>query len=83
MISAPGGVERTVAVRNDFLRDAAMMLTAGTIIALPCVWGLGRLIEAQLVGIRPTDAQQSSLLPLCWSCPERERRSSRLIAHPA
>ncbi len=38
------------------LRDAAVMMTVGTIVALPCVWVLGRLIEAQLVGVKPTDA---------------------------
>jgi ABC-type antimicrobial peptide transport system permease subunit len=38
------------------LRDAVVMITAGTTIALPCVWGLGRLIEAQLFGVKPTDA---------------------------
>jgi predicted permease len=37
------------------LRDAAMMLGVGVAIALPVVWGLGRLIESQLFGIRPMD----------------------------
>lgn len=38
------------------LRDALMMITAGTALALPSVWALGRLIEAQLFGVKPTDA---------------------------
>ena len=31
------------------------MIAAGTIIALPCVWALGRLVESQLFGVTPTD----------------------------
>jgi ABC-type antimicrobial peptide transport system permease subunit len=38
------------------LRDAALMVAAGLAIALPAVWGLGRLIENQLYGVRPMDA---------------------------
>jgi len=38
------------------LRDALMMVMAGVAIALPCVWALGRLIEAQLYDVKPTDA---------------------------
>ncbi len=37
------------------LRDALVMITAGTAIALPCVWALGRLVESQLFGVKPTD----------------------------
>ena len=37
------------------LRDALVMITAGTVIALPCVWALGRLVESQLFGVKPTD----------------------------
>lgn len=37
------------------LRDAAKMIGAGVVIALPCVWMLGRLIEAQLFGVTATD----------------------------
>ena len=37
------------------LREAAVMVAAGLAIALPAVWGLGRLIENQLYGVRPTD----------------------------
>ncbi|MCX6591936.1 MAG: ABC transporter permease [Acidobacteria bacterium] len=38
------------------LRDAARMIAAGTVIALPCVWALGRLVESQLYGVTSTDA---------------------------
>ena len=31
------------------------MIAAGITIALPCVWALGRLVESQLYGIKPTD----------------------------
>ena len=31
------------------------MIAAGTAIALPCVWALGRLVESQLFGVKPTD----------------------------
>jgi len=37
------------------LRDALMMIAAGTAIALPCVWALGRLVESQLFGVTPTE----------------------------
>jgi predicted permease len=37
------------------LRDALVMIAAGTLIALPCVWALGRLVESQLFGVSPTD----------------------------
>jgi predicted lysophospholipase L1 biosynthesis ABC-type transport system permease subunit len=37
------------------LRDALVMIAAGTAIALPCVWALGRLIESQLYDVKPTD----------------------------
>jgi predicted permease len=37
------------------LRDALVMITVGTAIALPCVAALGRLVESQLYGIKPTD----------------------------
>jgi predicted permease len=37
------------------LREALFMITAGTVIALACVWGLGRLIESQLYDVTPTD----------------------------
>jgi predicted permease len=38
------------------LRDAAVMIAAGTCIALPCVWAFGKLVESQLFGVKPTDA---------------------------
>jgi predicted permease len=37
------------------LRDAMVMIAAGTAIALPCVAALGRLVESQLFGVKPTD----------------------------
>jgi ABC-type antimicrobial peptide transport system permease subunit len=50
------------------VRDAAVMIGAGTAIALPCVWGVSRLVEAQLFGVRaldaPTIAGASTLLAL-------------------
>jgi ABC-type antimicrobial peptide transport system permease subunit len=49
------------------LRDALMMIAAGTAIALPCVWGLGRLIESQLYDVKPTDPMTilTATLVLC------------------
>jgi ABC-type antimicrobial peptide transport system permease subunit len=37
------------------LRDALVMIAAGTAIVLPCVWALGRLVESQLYDVKPTD----------------------------
>jgi predicted permease len=37
------------------LGDALVMIVAGTAIALPCVWALGRLVESQLYEVKPTD----------------------------
>lgn len=37
------------------LRDALVMIAGGTVIALPCVWALGRLVESQLYDVKPTD----------------------------
>ncbi len=37
------------------LRDALVMIAAGTAIALPCIWALGRLVESQLYDVKPTD----------------------------
>jgi predicted permease len=37
------------------LRDALVMIVVGTLIALPCVGALGRLVESQLFGVSPTD----------------------------
>ena len=36
--------------------DAVAMVAAGTAIALPLVWGLRRLVEAQLFGVQALDA---------------------------
>ena len=38
------------------LGDSAIMVAGGVAIALPAVWGLGRLIESQLYGVHATDA---------------------------
>jgi predicted permease len=64
------------ATRSDavwlILRDALAMIGAGTAIALPCVWALGRFVEAQLFGVRPVDgptiALASCLLALVTLC---------------
>jgi len=37
------------------LREAVAMVTAGVALALPVVWGLGRLIENQLFDVHPMD----------------------------
>lgn len=37
------------------LGDALVMIAGGTVIALPCVWALGRLVESQLYDVKPTD----------------------------
>jgi ABC-type antimicrobial peptide transport system permease subunit len=37
------------------LRDAMVMVGAGVAIALPCAGALGRLVESQLFGVKPTD----------------------------
>ena len=38
------------------LRDALIMAISGIVIALPCVWALGRLVESQLYEVTPTDS---------------------------
>jgi ABC-type antimicrobial peptide transport system permease subunit len=35
------------------IRDASVMIAAGTMIALPAVWGLRRFVESQLFGVEP------------------------------
>ncbi len=37
------------------LGDALLMIVGGMAIALPSVWALGRLVESQLFGVKPTD----------------------------
>jgi predicted permease len=37
------------------LRDALIMIAAGAAIALPCAAALGRLVQSQLFGVKPTD----------------------------
>src|SRR5262249_53291697 len=46
------------------LRDALVMITAGTAIALPCVAVLGRLVESQLFGVTTTDPITMTMTPL-------------------
>jgi putative ABC transport system permease protein len=38
------------------VRDTAAMVIAGVAMAVPVVWGLGRLVESQLFGVGATDA---------------------------
>jgi predicted permease len=38
------------------LRDAGLLISGGLALALPVVWGLTRLVESQLFGVRPMDA---------------------------
>jgi predicted permease len=60
------------ATRSDavwlVIRDALIMIGAGTAIALPAVWALRRLVESALFGVRvfdgPTIATASGLLAL-------------------
>jgi predicted permease len=49
------------------LRDALVMVIAGVLLALPCVWALGRLVESQLYDVKPTDpvAVAAATLILC------------------
>jgi predicted permease len=44
------------------LRDTGILVIAGIAIALPAVWGLGRLIESQLFGV---DALDRITIPAC------------------
>jgi ABC-type antimicrobial peptide transport system permease subunit len=48
------GARRSAAVWL-VLRDAIVMIAAGTAVALPCVGMLGRLVESQLFGVTATD----------------------------
>ena len=38
------------------VREAAVLAAVGIAIALPACWALGRFVESQLFGVRPTDA---------------------------
>jgi predicted permease len=44
--------------------DAVLMIGTGTAIGLPCVWGVSRLVEAQLFGVRPLDAPTIAIASL-------------------
>jgi ABC-type antimicrobial peptide transport system permease subunit len=48
------GATRASAVRL-VLRHAAVMIAAGIALALPCVAGLGKLVQSQLFGVTATD----------------------------
>jgi ABC-type antimicrobial peptide transport system permease subunit len=48
------GATRGAALRL-VVRDTALMVAAGVAIALPAVWGLGRLVESQLFGVGSMD----------------------------
>jgi predicted permease len=48
------GASRTTAVWL-VVRDALIMIAAGTLVALPAAWASRRFIEAQLFGVRPFD----------------------------
>jgi hypothetical protein len=48
------GATRSAAVRL-IVRDAAIMIGAAVIVAIPCGWGLRRLVESQLFGVRAAD----------------------------
>jgi ABC-type antimicrobial peptide transport system permease subunit len=48
------GATRGEAVRL-ILNEALGIALAGVLIGLPCIWMLGRLVESQLYGVRPTD----------------------------
>jgi predicted permease len=46
------------------LRDALIMIAAGVAIALPCAAALGRLVESQLFGVKPTDPSSIAIATL-------------------
>ena len=48
------GATRASALRL-VLRDAVTMIAAGVALALPCVAGLGKLVQSQLFGVTATD----------------------------
>lgn len=47
------------------LRDACVMIAAGTAVALPCIAILGRLVESQLFGVTATDPATITVTTLC------------------
>jgi ABC-type antimicrobial peptide transport system permease subunit len=50
------------------LGDAVIMIAAGTAIALPCVWMLGRLVESQLFEVKATDPVTIAVAALILCC---------------
>ena len=57
------------------LRDAIVMIAAGTAVALPSVGVLGRLVESQLFGVSATD-------PVTIAVTTLPLRESRLDVNP-
>jgi ABC-type antimicrobial peptide transport system permease subunit len=49
------------------LRDALIMVATGVAIALPCAAALGRLVESQLFGVKPTDPAAVAIATLLLS----------------
>jgi predicted permease len=49
------------------LRDAIIMIATGVAIALPCAGALGRLVESQLFGVKPTDPAAIAIATLLLS----------------
>ena len=47
------------------LRDAALMIAAGTLVALPSVWGVRRFVESQLFGVTSCTCRRSPSPPSC------------------
>ena len=56
--ATPGSAVRLV------LKEAVVMLAIGTAIALPCAWGLGRVVESVLFGVRAVDATTIAMASL-------------------
>lgn len=49
------------------LRDAVVMIAAGMAIALPCIVGLGKLVQSQLFGVTATDPSNIAVAALLLS----------------
>ncbi len=46
------------------MREAMLLFAAGAAVALPCAWGLTRLLRAQLYGVAPSDPLSLALATL-------------------
>ena len=62
------------------VRDAVIMIGAGTAIALPCAWALGRLVEAQLFGVRAVDGPTIALASWRAGAGRARRRDAARLA---